>query len=90
MKELNKTLKSTLEKYKKEYGSVCEPLEGLGSRKNNASKFDPINKEFISEITENLNDYLEKNPKSDRNKVIEIGQDYIKTFSKQLINPFSK
>ena len=89
MNELKKTLKLTTEKYKKEYASVCEPLDGLVSRQNNALKFDPINKKLITEITENMNDYLEQNPESDRNKVIETGQDYIKIFARQLINPFS-
>lgn len=90
MEKLKKTLESTFEKYKKEYASVCEPLDGLVSRQNNALKFDPINKKLISEITEKLNDYIVQNPESDRNKVIETGQDYIKTFARQLINPFSK
>ena len=89
MNELKKILKSTTEKYKKEYASVCEPLDGLVSMQNNALKFDPINKKLITEITDKMNDYIEQNPESDRNKVIETGQDYIKEFSRQLINPFS-
>jgi len=90
MEKLKKTLEATFEKYKKEYASVCEPLDGLVSRQNNALKFDPINKKLISEITEKLNDYIEQNPESDSNKVIETGQEYIKTFERQLINTFSK
>ena len=89
MEKLTKLLKSTTEKYKKEYASVCESGNGIISLKNNASKFDPINKKFISEITENMNDYLEKYPESNREKIIETGQIYIKEFLSKLTNPFS-
>ena len=89
METLETTLQSILDKYKNEYKSICEPISGFVSRRNNASKFTEINKKLVSEIIEKLNLFMEINPNSEKNKIIEIGQIYIKNFQKQIINPFS-
>ena len=88
MKILENKLKTVSEKYRKEYASVCEPINGLESRRDNALKFDPINEKFIDEITDELNKHLENNIDSDKQKTIEIGQKYIKGFQKYLFDPF--
>lgn len=90
MKELIKTFKLTTEKYKKEYVSVCEPIDGSVSKRNNASKFGPIHRKLGVEITEKLNDYIEQNPETDRNMLIEISGIYIKAFAIYLLDPSLK
>ena len=80
MKDLEKVLKATSEKYRKKLLSVYSKENNLESLRDNALKFDPINKEFVSEIIENLNDYQESNPKLEREEIIELGQKYIKDF----------
>ncbi len=88
MEILENKLKSVYEKYRKEYASVCEPINGLESRRDNALKFDPINEKFIDEITEELNKHLENNSEYSKEQIIEIGQKYIKGFQKYLFDPF--
>ena len=88
MEALETTLQLILDKYKNEYKLICEPVSGFVSRRNNASKFTEINKKLVSEIIEKLNLFMEINPASEKNKVIEIGQIYIKSFQKLIINPF--
>ncbi len=88
MGTLENKLKTVSEKYRKEYASVCEPINGLESRRDNALKFDPINEKFRDQIIDELNKYLENNIDSDKESAIKIGQKYIKGFEKYLIDPF--
>ena len=88
MEILENKLKTISEKYRNEYASVCEPISGLESRRDNALKFDPINEKFIDEITDELNKHLENNSDSDKQQTVEIGQKYIKDFQKYLFDPF--
>ncbi|UUW07885.1 hypothetical protein NLG42_17475 [Flavobacterium plurextorum] len=89
MKDLEQKLESTLEKHKKDYASICEPITGLISRQNNANKFNSANEKYTDEIIEILNIYVENKNDSERESAIEMSKDYIKLFSKLLINPFS-
>ena len=89
MKELKEKFELAFEKHKKEYASICEPISGLISRQNNASKFDSANEKYIDEVIEILNIYVENKNDSERESAIEISKDYIKLFPKLLINPFS-
>jgi hypothetical protein len=89
MKELEEKFELTFEKHKKEYASICEPISGLISRQNNASKFDSANEKYIDEIIEILNIYVGNKNDSEIENAIKISKAYIKLFPKLLINPFS-
>jgi hypothetical protein len=71
MKELEEKFELTLEKHKKEYASICEPISGLISRQNNASKFDSANKTYIDEVIEILNIYVEDKNNSEKESAIQ-------------------
>lgn len=89
MKELEEKFELAFEKHKKEYASICEPISGLISRQNNASKFDSANEKYIDEVIEILNIYVENKDDSEREKAIKLSKEYISLFQRLAINPFS-
>jgi hypothetical protein len=89
MNELKKKLEITFQKYSKEYELVCEKSDGMNALHTlqiNSLKFDSINKKLIKEVTEKLNVHIEKNPNQDKDKIVSVGQEYIKNFSLKLGN----